>query len=96
MGAGCTNIFINTIVNEIEYYSPGFDCINLASTAAAGLSLVVSGCFSSNVGNGTSIPTGGALGESSDAYDELSSLGWNSSGRGNPKVGSAGGKSWYL
>lgn len=32
----------------------------------------------SNVGNGTSIPIGGALslGESSDAYDEPSSLSW--------------------
>ena len=34
----------------------------------------------SNVGNGTSIPTGGALGESTDVYDELSSLSWKSSG----------------
>ena len=45
------------------------------------------------VGNGTSIPTSGALGGSSDAYDVLSSLSWKSSGRGDPKVESDG-KSW--
>ena len=32
-----------------------------------------------------SIPTDGALGES-NAYDELSSLNWKSSGEGDPKV----------
>ena len=83
VGAGCTNIFTNITVNQIKYYSPGFDssCIKLASTVAGSLSLFV-GCFCSNVGNGTPIQTGGALawGESSDVYDESSSLSWNSSG----------------
>ena len=85
VGAGCTVIFINTTENQIKYYSPGFDCINLASTVAGSLSPFV-GCFCSNVGNGTSIPTGGAVGESTDAYDKLSSLSWNSSGEDDPKV----------
>ena len=34
----------------------------------------------SSVGNGMSISTGGALGELSGAYDELSSFSWKSSG----------------
>ena len=65
---------------------------------AGSLSLFV-GCFCSNVGNGTSvfasIPTGRVLGESSNTYDELSSLSWNSSGGDDPKLES-GGKSWCL
>ena len=90
MGAGCTNIFIKTTVNQIKYYSPGFDCIKMAGI----LSLFV-GWFCPNIGNGTLIQTVGALGESSDEYDELFSLGWNSSGRDDPKLES-GGKSWRL
>ena len=84
-----------SLLNQINYYSPGFDCINfkLASTLAGGMSLV--GCFCSNVDNGTSIPTGGTLGESSDAYDELSSFSWKSSRVRDFKVES-GGKSWCL
>lgn len=85
MGAGCINFFINTTVNQIKYYSTGFDSIKMAGS----LSLFV--CyFCSNVGNGTPIQTGGALGESSDAYDELSSLSWNSSGEDDPRVESSG------
>ena len=53
---------------------------------AGSLSLLVD-CFCSNVGNVTSIPTDdGALGESSGAYDELSSLNWKRSGEGDPKL----------
>jgi hypothetical protein len=83
VGADCTVIFTNTKLNQVEYYSPRFDCINLASTVAGSLSFFV-GCFCSKVGNDTSIPTGGA---SSDVYDvELSSLSWKSSVGGDPKV----------
>ena len=85
--------FFNTTVNKIKYYPPDFNGINLASTVAGSLPLFF-GCFCSNE-NGTSIPTGGALGESSNAYDELSSLGWNSSGGGNSKEKS-GERSWCL
>jgi hypothetical protein len=95
VGASCTVIFANT-TNQINY-SPasGFDCIDLASTVAGSLSLFV-GCFCSNVGNGRSIPTGGALGESSDAYDvSKASLSWKSSVGGDPKTES-GEKSWCL
>ena len=62
---------------------------------AGGLSLFVS-CFRLNVGNGKSIPTGGTPGKSSDAHDELSSLGWKSSGGGGPAKVELGGKSWCL
>lgn len=34
----------------------------------------------SDVGNGVSIPTGGALGETIDAYDELTALSWKCGG----------------
>lgn len=65
-------------------------------TVAGSLSLFL-GCFCSNVGNGTSIPTGGALGKSSDAYVELSSLNGKNSGGGDPKVESGGNlESWCL
>lgn len=60
---------------------------------AGSLSLFI-GCFCSNIGIGTSIPTGGAPGKSSDAYDEFSSLSWKGSEEGEPKVES-GGKSWH-
>ena len=75
---------LNTTVNQIKYYSPEFDCISLASTVAGSLSLVNGFC--SNVGNGTSISTDGAPGESTDANDELSSLSWKSSVGGDPKL----------
>ena len=83
VGAGWT--VTNTTVNHIQYNLPRFDCFNLASAVAGSLSLLVD-CFCSNVGNVTSIPTDGALGESSGAYDELSSLNWKRSGEGDPKL----------
>ena len=43
-------------------------------------------CFCSNVENGTLIPTGGVLGESSDGNDEISSLRWKNSVGGGPRV----------
>ena len=88
VGAGRTNVFSNTTVNRIKCHSREFDCIDLASTVAGTLSLFV-GCFCLNVGNDDE------LGESFDAYDELSSLSWNGCGGGAPKVES-GGKSWCL
>jgi hypothetical protein len=45
-------------------------------------------CFCSNVENGVLIPTGGALEESSNGNDELSSLRWKNSVGVDPKVDS--------
>jgi hypothetical protein len=52
----------------------------------AGSFSIFVGFFSSNVGDDTSIPTGGALGESSNGYDELPSLSSKNSVGGDPKV----------
>ena len=76
-GCCCTLIFKIADLNQLENYSPRFDCVKLSSTVAGSLSIFF-GCFSSSAGNDTSIPMGGALWESSD----VSPLSWKSSVRG--------------
>jgi hypothetical protein len=87
VGASCKTYIQKHPVKYIKHYSPGFDCVDLSSTVAGSLSLFVV-CFCSNVENGVLIPIGGALEESSDGNDELSSLRWKNSVGVDPKVDS--------